>query len=90
MVSGILTNNFGLAGFLPWGWASGEEKGFTSPQGCAGFGMSCLANLRGFCYPLLLSPVTLLGLVLCPCELPGHGLVSAEALAGVRVASGGD
>lgn len=54
MVSGFLTNNFGLAGFLPWGWSSGQ--GFLSPQRCTGFKRNCLANLRDFCYPLLLSP----------------------------------
>lgn len=88
VVSGFLTNNFGLAGFLPWGWASGQ--GFISPQKCTGFRMSCLAHLRGFCYPIFLSPVTLITSFCVQYELPGHGLVSSEAFAGVKVASDGD
>lgn len=88
MVSGFLTNNLGLAGFLPWGWASGQ--GFISPQECTVFRMSCLAHLRGFYYPLLFSPVTLITSFCVQYELPGHGLSSSEALAGVKVTSGGD
>lgn len=73
MVSGLLMNNFGLAGFLPWGWASGHTKGFISPQDrldYTGFEMSCLADLRGFCYSLLLSSSASFCV---QCELPGHG-----------------